>query len=65
MAIDTTVAAVTVNVSLPITPLKVAVIADVPGATDVASPAVLTVATVVVAEAQVTCDEMSFLVLSL
>src|SRR5882757_3564999 len=65
MAIETTVAAVTVKVSFPVTPLSMAVIADVPTATEVASPAVLTVATVAVAEPQVTCDEMSFLVLSL
>jgi len=66
MAIETTVAAVTVKVSFPVTPLNVAVIADVPTATEVASPVVVPmVATVAVAEAQVTCDERSFLVPSL
>jgi hypothetical protein len=64
MATETTVAAVTVKVSLPVTPLKLALITDVPTVTEVASPAG-TVATAGVAEAQVTCDEMSFLVPSL
>jgi hypothetical protein len=65
MVAETTVAAVTVKVSLPVTPLKLALITDVPAFTDVASPAVLMVATVIVAEAQVTCDDRSFLVASL
>jgi hypothetical protein len=54
-AIDTNVAAVTVNVSPGlVTPLSAAVICDVPVPTPVASPALFKVATVVVTEFHVT-----------
>jgi hypothetical protein len=55
---------VTVSVVWPVTPLSDAVIVDVPAATPVASPALLIVATPVLADAQVTwfvrfCIELS------
>src|SRR5271166_5954489 len=53
-AIDCNVAAVTVSTVEPVTPLSVALIEEVPVPTPVASPAVVMVATVVVAEAHVT-----------
>ena len=63
-AIDCSAGALTVRTVEPVTPLSVALIVDVPVATPVASPAVLIVATDVVAEAQVTwlvrfCVELS------
>jgi hypothetical protein len=53
-AIDSSVAADTVNTVEPVTPLNVAEIFAVPVATAVASPAVLIVATEVVTDAHVT-----------
>lgn len=63
-AMETSVAAVTVNEVEPDTPLKVAVMVLVPAATALANPAVLMVATLVVPEVQVTfevrtCFELS------
>jgi hypothetical protein len=55
-AIDTSVAAVTVNVSAGlVTPLNAAVICDVPTATPLARPAELIVATAVAADTHVAC----------
>ena len=54
-AIDSSAADVTVSVVEPVTPLRVADIFDVPVATAVANPAVVIVATEVVADAHVTC----------
>jgi hypothetical protein len=53
-AIDSRIAALTVNVVEPVTPSSVALIVDVPVATPVATPAVVIVATDVVADAHVT-----------
>src|SRR5579863_1332887 len=55
----TATAVPTVRVVCPITPLRVAEIADVPLATAVAKPDALIVAVAAVAEAQVTCPVMS------
>ena len=63
-AIDWRVAAVTVSTVEPVTPLSVAEIVEVPAATPVASPAALTVATAVSAEAHVTWLVMFCVVLS-
>ena len=54
-AIDCSVAAVTVSVVLPTIAPRVAEIDDVPAFSAEARPALLIVATVVVAEAHVTC----------
>ena len=53
-AIDCRAAGVTVSTVEPLTPLSVALIVEVPGATPVARPAAVIVATGGVAEAQVT-----------
>lgn len=62
--IDESVAEVTVNVVLPDTEPEVAVIVAVPKTAEVASPALLTVATEVEEELQVTVAVRSWLVLS-
>ena len=59
-AMDWRTGTVTVRVVCPDIPFKVAEMTDVPTATAVARPEVLIVATVVVAEFQVTCPLMSF-----
>lgn len=58
--IDFSVAAVTVTVVLPDTPLKVAVTVVVPGAAAVTRPAEATAATDALEELQVTCEVISW-----
>jgi hypothetical protein len=53
---------VTVRVAVPVLPLKAAVMVAVPAATPVARPLLLTVATDVLEEDQVTCMVISWLV---
>jgi len=53
-AIDCSTAAVTVSVVEPVTPPNIALIALIPGATPVASPVLLIVATDDIPDAQVT-----------
>ena len=64
-AIDTSTGDVTVIVVEPVTALNVAPMRLVPVLTAVARPLVLIVAFDVVAEDQVTCEVMSWVVLSL
>jgi hypothetical protein len=69
IASDTKVAGVTVNVLVPETPFRLAVITDVPALTPVASPmlllVLLMVATLVVAEVQFAVAVTSLIVPSL
>src|SRR5262245_50981154 len=65
VTVATAAPAVTVSTVLPLTPPRVADIEDVPAFTAVARPAALIVATVVVAEAQVTWPVRFCVVLSL
>jgi hypothetical protein len=53
-AIETRGAGLTVNTAVPSTPCNVAVIVDIPGATPIASPRAVMVATDVALDAQVT-----------
>ena len=64
-AMDCSVAAVTVRTVLPVTPFRLAEIADVPTPAPVARPAAVIVATDGVAEAQVTLPVRFCVVLSL
>jgi hypothetical protein len=53
---DVTVAAVTVSVEVPLTPLRAAVMVEDPAATPVARPEALIVATDVFEEVHVACE---------
>lgn len=63
-AIDVTVAAVIVTVSVPLTPPLAAMIVAVPALTPVTRPEALTVATAVFDEDHITCEPTSLVALS-